>query len=279
MAEFTHQDGDEFREILGVEIERGQDGDIRCTQPAEMRKIRTAFFGDDSDARAGGASCWCRCTRTSKKRRAATSRAAADDESEDARAERAAPYRGSLLGKLGYIRITRIDVLHTLSVLAERVHRPTRRTLFGDCSWGSRAGMVSSCVVAQQMVVHGDLSTEEKRERRPFTGPVVVAETGKEAGPPSAGSASAGEMHATVAVIIKSGMVLRGIAEELLAGRVAVPLSLERRMPAGGAGASPLCTDNASNAIMTLSSQTGKKAKDIHAPVHARDDRVCARTN
>jgi hypothetical protein len=140
MAEFTHQDGDEFREILGVENERGQDdGDIRCTQPAEMRKIRTAFFGDDSDARAGGASCWCRCTRTSKKRRAATSRAAADDESEDARAERAAPYRGSLLGKLGYIRITRIDVLHTLSVLAERVHRLTRRDVHGlYCCPGSR---------------------------------------------------------------------------------------------------------------------------------------------
>ena len=123
----THQDGDEFREILGVEIERGQDGDIRCTQPAEMRKIRAAFFGDSDvpevlvplhpDIETAG-------------NEQGGSMFEGDDESEDARAERATPYR-SLLGKLGYIRITRIDVLHTLSVLAERAHRPTRRDVHG----------------------------------------------------------------------------------------------------------------------------------------------------
>ena len=53
-----------------------------------------------------------------------------DDNSEEARAELATPYR-VLLGKLGYIRITRLDVLHTLSVLAERAHRPTRRDIHG----------------------------------------------------------------------------------------------------------------------------------------------------
>jgi hypothetical protein len=128
-----------------------------------------------------------------------------------------------------------------------------RWTFFGDCSWASRAGS-ASCVA--QMVVHGDLKTAEQRMRRPFTAP-VIAKTGKQRGPAS-NSASAGEMSASVAVI-KSGMAIRGMSEEL-AG-VAIPHSLER-MPAGGASASPLCTDNASN-VITVNSLTGKKAKGM----------------
>ena len=92
--------------------------------------------------------------------------------------------------------------------------------------------------------------------RKPFTAP-VIAKTGKQRGP-AADSASAGEMSASVAVI-KSGMAIRGMSEEL--ANVAEPLSLER-MPVGGASASPLCTDNASNGI-TISSRTGKKAKGM----------------
>ena len=38
---------DEIDEVLGVAIERGANGEVRCTQPAEMRKIREAFFGSD----------------------------------------------------------------------------------------------------------------------------------------------------------------------------------------------------------------------------------------
>jgi hypothetical protein len=94
-------------------------------------------------------------------------------------------------------------------------------------------------------------------EHKPFTAP-VVAKTGKQKGP-AADSASAGEMMATVAVI-KSGTAIRGMSEEL-AG-VVEPQPSTERMPAGGAGASPLCTDNASNGI-TIASMTGKKAKGM----------------
>ena len=283
----THQDGDDFTEILGVVLERGQGGEIRCTQPSEMKKIREAFFGDAAVPEV--------LVPLHPELETAGNEHGGifddDDNSEEARAERSTPYR-SLLGKLSYIRITRLDVLHTLSVLAERAHRPSRRdmhglywlaayllttehvplvfhpvdieealnengvfrwTLFGDCSWASRARS-ASCVA--QMVVHGDLRTEEQRMRKPFTAP-VIAKTGKQRGP-AADSASAGEMSASVAVI-KSGMAIRGISEEL-AG-VAIPHSLER-MPEGAADASPLCTDNASNG-MTISSQTGKKAKGM----------------
>ena len=285
----THQDGDEFTEILGVVVERGQNGEIRCTQPSEMRKIREAFFGDavvpeilvplHPEIETAGSEL-------------GNIPFDDDDDSEEARAERSTPYR-SLLGKLGYIRITRLDVLHTLSVLAERAHRPARRdmhglywlaaylltteqvpltfhpvegedainemgvlrwTLFSDCSWASRA-MSASCLA--QMVVQGTLRTEEQMVRRPFTAP-IVAKTGKQRGP-AADSASAGEMSATVAVI-KSGLAIRGMADEL-AGIAEPPPSLER-MPVGGAGPSPLCTDNASNAI-SISSRTGKKAKGM----------------
>ena len=285
----THEDGNAFKEILGVAVERGIDNDIRCTQPAEMRKIREAFFGEGEvpevlvplhpDLETAG-------------NETGGSMFEGDDDSEDAREERSTRYR-SLLGKLGYIRITRLDVLHTLSVLAERAHRPARRdvhglywlaayllttehvpltfhpvdkedamnaegvlrwTLFGDCSWASRAGS-ASCIA--YMVVNGTLRTAEQLERRPFTAP-VVAKTGKQKGP-AADSAAAGEMMSTVAVI-KSGTAIRGMSEEL-AG-VAEPQPSTERMPAGGAGASPLCTDNASNGI-TIASQTGKKAKGM----------------
>lgn len=284
----THEDDDTLKEILGVAVVRGHDGSIRCTQPSEMRKIREAFFDDKEvpevmvplhpEVETGGHETGGIFD--------------GDNDSEEARAERASMYR-SMLGKLGYIRITRLDVLHTLSVLAERAHRPARRdvhalywlaayllttelvpltfhrgdtdeamneegvfrwTLFGDCSWASRAGS-ASCIA--QMVVHGNLKTAEQLERKPFTAP-VVAKTGKQKGP-AADSASAGEMMATVAVI-KSGMAIRGMSEEL-AG-VAEPQPSTERMPAGGAGASPLCTDNASNGI-TIASMTGKKAKGM----------------
>ena len=292
-----HEDGDEFKEILGVAIERGLNGEIRCTQPSEMAKIRAAFFGEGDvpevmvplhpEIEAAGNECGGSFDD--------------DDDSDEAREARSTPYR-SLLGKLGYIRITRIDVLHALSVLAERAHRPARRdvhglywlaayllttehvplvfhkiedyndamnecgvfkwTLFADCSWATRANAVS-CIA--HMVVHGDLRTSEQRRLKPFTAP-VVAKTGKQKGP-AALSASAGELHGTVAAI-RAGMPIRGMSEEL-AG-VAQPAPSIERMPAGGAGASavcrgspmPTCTDNASNA-MTLKSETGKKANGM----------------
>ena len=303
MAEFKKQlderwpmvHTDDIDEVIGVAIEWGQHGELRCTQPAEMKKIRAAFFGTepvpevmvplhpDIDP-AGGES--------------EGPFEEYDLETEADAEERGTSYR-SLLGKLGYIRVTRIDALYALSVLAERAHRPTRRdrqglfwlaaylltserlpltfhpggpeavtetgvlkwSLFGDGSWGTRRGSYS-CIA--QMVVHGDLRTEEQRLAKPFTGP-VVARTGKEKGPPS-DSASAAELHATVAVI-KSGMVIRGMSEEI-AG-VAVPHSLER-MPEEGGGSSPLglsppsalLTDNLSNQ-RALNTESAKKPKGM----------------
>ena len=278
---------DMIDEVLGVAVKRGMLGSVMCTQPAEMKKIRAAFFGDDvvpevlvplhPDINPEGGDSEGPGEEDA-------------DESELDRENRITSYR-SLLGKLGYVRVTRIDVLHTLSVLAERAHRPTRRdrhalfwlaaylltteempltfypggpdsvtatgvlkwSFFGDCSWRMRSNFYS-CI--SHMVVHGDLSTEESRLRKPFTAPVAV-KTIKEKGPPSQ-SASAGELHATVAAI-KSGMAIRGMSDEI-AG-VAEPLSLER-MPEGGAPASPLLTDNASNE-RALSTQTSKKPKGL----------------
>ena len=302
-----HEDGVDFKEILGVEIERGQQKEVRCTQPAEMRKIREAFFGEwevpevmvplhpeieTAGNEVGGlfdsAMFDSVCSIGD------------DNDSEEARADRSTQYR-SLLGKLGYIRITRIDVLHTLSVLAERAHRPARRdvhglywlaayllttehvpltfhpvdmeeeamngsgvlewTLFSDCSWASRAGFSASCIA--HMAVQGTIRTKEQLERRPFTAPVMV-KTGKQTGP-AAISAAAGEMIAAVAVL-KSNTAVRGMSEEL-AG-VAAPQPSEERMPEGCARPSPLCTDNASN-VITINSLTGKKAKGM---------RMCARS-
>ena len=286
----THEDGDDFKEILGVAVERGPNNEIRCTQPAEMRKIREAFFGDGdipevmvplhpeietAGNETGGAMF------------------EGDDDSEEAREGRSTLYR-SLLGKLGYIRMTRLDVLHTLSVLAERAHRPARRdvhglywlaayllttahvpltfhpvdsedamneqgvlewTLFGDCSWATRAGFTASCVA--QMVVHGNIRTADQLERKPYTAP-VIAKTGKETGP-AAISAAAGEMTSSVAVL-KSNTAVRGMAEELAGVAEAQPST--ERMPRGCARPSPLCMDNASN-VITIGSETGKKAKGM----------------
>jgi hypothetical protein len=302
-----HEDDVDFKEILGVEIERGQNKEIRCTQPAEMRKIREAFFGkwkvpevmvplhpeiETAGNEVGG--------MFDSEMFDSVCPIGVDDDSEEARADRSTQYR-SLLGKLGYIRITRIDVLHTLSVLAERAHRPARRdvhglywlaayllttehvpltfhpvdmeeeamngsgvlkwTLFSDCSWASRAGFSASCIA--HMVVQGTIRTTEQLERRPFTAPVIV-KTGKQTGP-AAISAAAGEMLASVAVI-KSNTAVRGMSEEL-AG-VAEPQPSVERMPEGCARPSPLCTDNASN-VITINSLTGKKAKGM---------RMCARS-
>ena len=285
----THEDGADFKEILGVAIERGQHNEIRCTQPAEMRKIKDAFFGD-GDVPEVMVPLHPEIETAGNETGGMFD---ADDDSEEAREERSTRYR-SLLGKLGYIRITRLDVLHTLSVLAERAHRPARRdvhglywlaayllttehvpltfhpvegegamnehgvlewTLFGDCSWATRAGFSASCIA--HMVVQGTIRTAEQLEAKPYTAP-IIAKTGKQTGP-AAISAATGEMTSSVAGI-KSNTSVRGMSEEL-AG-VAIPQPSDERMPEGCARPSPLCTDNASN-VITIESETGKKAKGM----------------
>ena len=280
----THED--EVTEILGVKIVRMESGALQATQPTELAKIETLFFPNGSvpevliplypSIQPDG------------------------NELEDPEhlSTPSSDYR-SLLGSLQYMRCTRIDILDTLSILAERTNAPRLRdkhalywlaaylltsrlvpisfhpvneeeggvtangvlqwSLFSDCSWATRRKSFSS---VGHMIVAGTLDTSIKRTTRPFTAPTLV-KMRKEKGPPS-DSASAGELGSSVSVI-KAGTVLRGMSEEL----AGIPSSLIR-MPVGHGGASPLLvqpaspllTDNASN-VKALDSNTSKKPKGL----------------
>ena len=226
-----------IKEMIGVKIVRHEDGSTTLTQPAEIDKIRKVFFGD-GPAPEVLVPCHPLIQAT----------AIGIEEETDNYYDEPVPeaeYR-TKLGTLGYIRVTRHDALVTLSLLAERAHRPTRRFLlglywlaaylvttaevgltfqpgpedadirkvlewsfFGDCSWATR-DKGASCMGAA--VVLGNYASEEDRLRRPFTAP-VTAKSIKETGPPS-DSASAGELQATV-MALNMGMIIRGMSEEL----------------------------------------------------------------
>ena len=222
------------REMLGVKFERHEDGSITLTQPGEIEKIRKAFFGDEPVPEVL-VPCYPPIQATA---------IGIEDETDDEPVS-VAEYR-SKLGTLGYIRVTRHDVLVMLSLLAERAHRPTRLfltalywlaaylvttaevgltyqpgpigadirrvldwTFWSDCSWATRS-KGASCLGAA--VVLGDYSERAVRLRRPFTAP-ITAKSIKETGPPS-DSASAGELQATV-MALNMGMIIRGMSEEL----------------------------------------------------------------
>jgi hypothetical protein len=281
---------DDIDEILGVRITRDRvKGHIECTQPDQLKKIEGTFFDGGRIPRVLvplHPSIESSCREAEE---------CPDDIMNKPTNE--SSYR-SKLGKLQYIRVTRLDVLFALSVLAERSHCPTVRdlmglfwlaayllttrdvplsfhitqhdkgevdamiwSLFSDCSWGTRRNSYSSL---GHIVVCGNLAEEEARRYRPITAP-VVAKTKKEKGPPS-DSASAGELKSTVEVI-KSGMAIRGMTAEIEG--IAREKSLER-VPEGPGRASPiavstttpLLTDNASN-VRALATTTFKKPKGL----------------
>jgi hypothetical protein len=107
------------KEMIGVKFERHEDGSTTLTQPAEIDKIRKAFFGDDAVPEV-----LVPCHPLIQ----ATSIDIEEEIDEDDKPVTMVEYR-SKLGTLGYIRVTRHDILVMLSLLAERAHRPTRRFL------------------------------------------------------------------------------------------------------------------------------------------------------
>ena len=237
------------------------DGSTTLTQPAEIDKIRKAFFGEDEVPEV-----LVPCYPLIQPTAIGIEEETGDDDDEPVTV---AEYR-SKLGTLGYIRVTRHDILVMLSLLAERAHRPTRRfmqalywlaaylvttaevgltfqpgpedadirkalewTFFGDCSWATR-DKGASCLGAA--VVLGDYTREEDRLRRPFTAP-ITAKSIKETGPPS-DSASAGELQATV-MALNMGLIIRGMSEELAD---VVKHNETSSTPEGMAAGSPLFT-------------------------------------
>ena len=247
------------KEMIGVKFERHEDGSTTLTQPAEIDKIRKAFFGDDAVPEV-----LVPCHPLIQATAIGIEEETGGDDDEPVTV---VEYR-SKLGTLGYIRVTRHDILVMLSLLAERAHRPTRRfllalvwlaaylvttaevgltfqpgpmdadirkvlewTFFGDVSWATR-DKGASCMGAA--VVLGNYSSEEDRLRRPFTAP-ITAKSIKETGPPS-DSASAGELQATV-MALNMGLIIRGMSEELAD---AVKPNEISSTPAGMAAESPL---------------------------------------
>jgi hypothetical protein len=280
---------DDIDEILGVSIVRINNTHIQCTQPAELEKVQDIFFNNETAPEV-------RIPLHPDILSSANESDLYPDDDGNQPADETS-YR-SKLGKLQYLRVTRLDIIYTLSVLAERSHIPTMRdmrglywlaaylittrdaplsfhagegrvnehgvmtwSLYSDCSWGTRRNSYS-CM--GYLIINGDMSEEESRTCRPFTAP-VVCKTKKESGPPS-DSASAGELNSTV-LVIKNGISLRGMSEEV-AG-IDVPLSLDP-YPEGNGGPSPmlinspspLLTDNASN-VRALAVTTSKKPKGL----------------
>jgi hypothetical protein len=281
---------DDIDEILGVSIVRINDNHLQCTQPAELAKVHDVFFNSEPVPEV-------RIPLHPDILSSANESDVYPDDNDGNQPADETSYR-SKLGKLQYLRVTRLDIIYTLSVLAERSHIPTMRdmrglywlaaflittreaplsfhagegrindqgvmlwSLFSDCSWATRRNSYS-CM--GYLIVNGNMSDEESRISRPFTAP-TVCKTKKEAGPPS-DSASAGELNSSV-FVIKNGISLRGMSEEV-AG-IAVPLSLDS-YPEGNGGPSPmlvnppspLLTDNASN-VRALAISTSKKPKGL----------------